>query len=249
MAHPSASRERANYGFDAPGVMAGLLGGRAAALAAGVAVATLAPGWWRWLGVVIAVAGALPFVLGFLMNVYYLVGKRRTRDHILDLAKLRGDETVLDVGTGAGLMLVGAAKRLPRGRAVGVDAWAAKDLSNNTARATERNIAAEGVVGRCEVVTGDARELAFPDASFDRVVSLLCLHNIEGDADQARACGEIARVLKPGGRLVIGDYVPTHGYAKAFAEAGLRIVQSRAALGVALSLMWIVVAEKPGAGK
>ena len=244
MAHPSASRERANYGFDAPGVMAGLLGGGAAALAAGIAVGSLAPGYWRWLGVIVIVAGLVPFVLGILMNIYYLVGKRRTRDHILDLARLRGAETVLDVGTGAGLMLVGAAKRLPHGRAVGVDAWSVTDLSNNTAVATERNIAAEGLAGRCQVVTGDARELAFPHASFDRVILLLCLHNIEGDADQARACREIVRVLKPGGRLVIGDYVPTHGYAKAFADAGLRVIQSKAALGVALSLMWIVVAEK-----
>lgn len=249
MAHPSTSREATNYGFDAPGAMAGLLGGGAASVAAGVAMATFGTGWWRWVGVAIAVAGAVPFVLGILMNVYYLVGKRRTRDHILDLSELRGDETVLDVGTGAGLMLVGAAKRLPHGRAVGVDAWSAKDLSNNTARATGRNVGIEGVEDRCEIVTGDARELPFPDESFDRVVSLLCLHNIEDDADQTRACREIARVLKPGGRLVIGDYVPTHGYARAFADAGLRVVQSKTALGVALSLMWIAVAEKPGAAR
>ena len=57
------------------------------------------------------------------------------------LAGLRGDETVLDVATGAGLLLVGAAKRLPRDRVVGVDRWAAKNLSGNAASVTARNAA------------------------------------------------------------------------------------------------------------
>ena len=108
----------------------------------------------------------------------------------------------------------------------------------------EMSMVAEGVTDRAVVQTGDARALAFPDASFDRVVSLLCIHNIEDKAEQAQACREIARVLKPGGRVVIGDYLPTHAYAAAFAETGLTVVQSKPAFGVALSLMWIVVADK-----
>lgn len=52
-------------------------------------------------------------------------------------------------------------------------------------------------------------------------------------------------MLKAGGRVVVGDYVPTHAYAAAFADAGLTVLQSRTAFGVALSLMWIVIAEKP----
>jgi len=108
-----------------------------------------------------------------------------------------------------------------------------------------RNVTLEGITERVEVRTGDARALAFPDASFDRAVSLLCIHNIEDKADQARACREIARVLKPGGCIVIGDYVPTHAYAAALAGAGLTIVRSSPAFGVALSLMWLLVADKP----
>jgi cyclopropane fatty-acyl-phospholipid synthase-like methyltransferase len=44
---------------------------------------------------------------------------------------LRGDETVLDVGYGRGLHLIGAAKRLTTGKAPGVDIWQAEDLSGN----------------------------------------------------------------------------------------------------------------------
>ncbi|WP_010215276.1 class I SAM-dependent methyltransferase [Sphingomonas sp. PAMC 26621] len=235
---------RAHYGFDAPGIMLGLSLGGGAVVALGCVIVALAPGAWRYCGILVALLGAVPMSLGLLMVIYAFFGKVRTREHILDLAKLRGDETVLDVGTGAGLLLVGAAKRMQHGKVVGIDLWASKDLSNNAAATTMRNVMAESVAARVNVQTGDARELAFPDASFDRAVSLLCIHNIEGKVGQARACHEIARVLKPGGRVVIGDYVPTHAYAAAFKAAGLTIVQSKPAFGVALSLMWILVADK-----
>ena len=236
---------RAHYGFDAPGIMVGISFGGGAVVFFGCLIAAFASGAWGYAGVVVALLGAVPLFFGLLMVIYAFVGKARTREHMLDLARLCGGETVLDVGTGAGLLLVGAAKRTPRGKVVGIDLWASKDLSDNTAETTMRNAVAEGVAERVEIFTGDARELTFPDASFDRAVSLLCIHNIEDKADQARACREIARVLKPGGRVVIGDYVPTHAYAAAFTDAGLEVIQSTAAFGVALSLMWIVVAEKP----
>ncbi len=211
----------------------------------GCMVAACLSGGWHYAVVALGVLSAMPLFFGLLMVIYAFVGKARTRDHILDLAKLRGNEAVLDVGTGAGLLLVGAAKRAPRGTVIGVGLWASKDLSNNAAATTMRNATVEGVADRIEIQTGDARKLAFPDARFDRVLSLLCIHNIEDKADQARACREIARVLKPGGRVVIGDYLPTHRYAAEFASAGLTVIQSKQAFGVALSLMWIVIAEKP----
>ena len=241
------SPARAHYGFDAPDVMLGLSVGGGAVVLLGCLVAAFAPGFWRALGIIVAMLGAVPLFFGLLMVIYAFLGKARTRERILTLAKLNGGEAVLDVGTGAGLLLVGAAKRLPRGKVVGIDLWASKDLSNNAAATTMHNVAIEGVADRVEVRTGDARALTFPNASFDRAVSLLCLHNIEDKSDQARACREIARVLRPGGLAVIGDYVPTHAYARAFEEAGMRVIQSRQEFGVALSLMWIVVAEKPPA--
>jgi ubiquinone/menaquinone biosynthesis C-methylase UbiE len=180
------------------------------------------------------------------MLQYGFFGKIRTRDAILGLVTWRGDETVLDIGTGAGMLMIGAAKHLTRGgRAVGIDVWSAKDLSDNSIESTRRNIAIEGVVDRTEVRTDDATHLSFPDAAFDVALSLLCLHNIEPKAEQVVACREIARVLKPGGRLIIGDYVPTHGYAQALREAGLDVKRSSAAFGVAGALMWLLVADKP----
>ena len=237
---------KANYGVDAPGVIRGLLGaGAAAGVTAGV-LFRLAAGP---LTIIPAVALTLVSVgglfFGGLMVLYVIVGKVRTREALLARVAWRGDETVLDVGAGAGLLAIGAAKRAPRGSVIGIDVWSAKDLSDNGPEAFVRNAALEGVSDRVDIRTADARALPFPDASFDVALSLLCLHNIEGAQDQALACRQIARVLKPGGVVVIGDYLPTHAYGEALAQAGLIATPSRAAFGIALSLMWIVSATKP----
>ncbi|QVL31619.1 class I SAM-dependent methyltransferase [Telmatocola sphagniphila] len=244
---PPLVKGKPNYGWDAPGIMLGMLGVGSVLVAAGVTLAMAEPfPFSQAVGVVLAVAGTVPLTLGLAMLQYGLRGKSRTRDAILDLVTWRGDEVVLDVGTGAGMLMIGAAKRLNAGgRVVGIDIWSAKDLSDNSADATRRNIALEGVTDQAEVRTDDATGLSFPDATFDVILSLLCLHNIEPKTNQTVACREIARVLKPGGRVVIGDYVPTHSYAQALRDAGLDVKRSSAAFGVAGALMWLLVADKP----
>ena len=102
-----------------------------------------------------------------------------------------------------------------------------------------------GVGDRAVLQTADAFNLPMPDASFDCVVSLLCLHNIEGAAARAEACRQIARVLKPGGVALIGDYVRQEGNAAAFRAAGLSVVRHTSCFGTALSLMWLIHAAKP----
>jgi ubiquinone/menaquinone biosynthesis C-methylase UbiE len=67
------------------------------------------------------ITGAVLLAEACLMLLYSLKGKFRHRDRMLALAQLHGDENVLDIGTGRGLLLVGAAKRLTTGRAVGLD--------------------------------------------------------------------------------------------------------------------------------
>ena len=237
---------KADYGYDAPGVMAGLLGAGLAGLLGGLAIVGLAQAFWlSVLGMILLTVGLVPFGLGVAMVAYALGGKTRMRERLLGSVPWSGDERVLDIGTGAGLLLIGAAKRISRGKATGIDIWSAKDLSNNRRSVTERNIEIEGVADRVELLTADARALPMADGSFDRIVSLLCLHNIESKEGQRAACFEIARVLKPGGVALIADYVPTTAYAMAFRDAGLRVRSSRAYFGTALSLMWMVVAEKP----
>ena len=64
------------------------------------------------------------------------VGKLSARDRLIEALSLRGDESVLDVGCGRGLLLIAAAKLLTTGKAVGVDLWSAKDQSDNLPEST-----------------------------------------------------------------------------------------------------------------
>src|SRR5207248_9652552 len=119
-----------NYGIDAPGVIRNLV----LVFVAGIAIwATAAAHFWSG----IVVLGPVRLGLAYMalwpalgcgaMAVWMLwdskIGKVRERERLLDNVAWRGDERVLDVGCGRGLMLVGAAKRLTTGRAVGVDIW------------------------------------------------------------------------------------------------------------------------------
>src|SRR5205814_9942817 len=134
-----------------------------------------------------------------------LYGKVRQRDRVLRMIAWRGDEQVLDVGCGHGLMLIGAAKRLASGRAIGIDIWQSVDQASNSAEATRRNAELEGVADRIEIRDGDARKIPFDDASFDVIVSSLAIHNIYDATEREQALREIARVTKPGGHVAIAD--------------------------------------------
>src|SRR5262249_54722402 len=149
---------------------------------------------------------------------YSKVGKFRHRDRMLAKIAWRGDEQVLDVGTGRGLLLIGAAKKSARGKATGIDIWSAKDLSANAMEATLANAVLEGVRDRVELKTEDASRMTFADSTFDVVVSNLCIHNIEDPKGRDNACREIARVLKPGGIAVISDFKNTGAYAGVFTQ-------------------------------
>ena len=133
-----------------------------------------------------------------------LRGKHRVWERELGRLTLSGDEDLLDLGCGRGAVLIAAARRLPRGRATGVDLWT-KDQSGNRPEATLANAAAAGVADRIDVRTGDMTELPFADESFDVVTSALAIHNIHSAEGRLQALDEAIRVLRPGGRLIIAD--------------------------------------------
>jgi ubiquinone/menaquinone biosynthesis C-methylase UbiE len=238
-----------DYGLDAPVAVRNML--IVAALGM-ILLVTRLLGVWTRQDVIAMIARPLMSVgLGFGAMALWMIydskiGKIRERDTYLDKIDWGGHERVLDVGCGLGLFLVGAAKRLSTGRAVGIDKWQQEDLSGNCAAGTLRNAKIEGVADKVEVHTGDARQLPFADASFDVVLSSMALHNIY-DADERRAAvREIARVLAPGGRVLIVDVRHTPAYAATLRDAGL--TDARSVQGVFSHLLTLITFGSVGWG-
>jgi ubiquinone/menaquinone biosynthesis C-methylase UbiE len=133
-------------------------------------------------------------------RIYDLVSRRVLRGMYrrlaADVAGVAPDGgAVLDVGTGPGVLLVELATRRPDLRLTGVD------LSADMVAAATRNLASFGERARARVA--DVTSLPFPDRSFDLIVSSLSLHH--WDHPEA-AVPELARLLRPGGRVYIYDF-------------------------------------------
>ena len=210
----------ASYGVDKPVIPAVSIELAVWLLVCG-RVTMLAAGWFA----------VLPFALAaalFAHAGWFLHTTRRGKFHawqrILDEVPFRGDEHVLDAGCGRGVVLTAVAKRVPRGKVIGIDDWRKVEQSGNTPAATTRNVELEGVADRVELVTGDLRALPWPPAHFDLVVSALALHsNTPEQRDQA--LGELVRVLKPGATLVLADIRRAREHESALNAAGMRDVR------------------------
>jgi ubiquinone/menaquinone biosynthesis C-methylase UbiE len=213
-----------DYGIDAPTVVRRFFLIGLAGWIVGTVLVKFGPGRLpNWLvsfyGACLGI-GACFVLQGLIMIWGSKVGKMRLRDKMIDSVSWRGDEQVLDVGCGHGLMLIGAAKQLTTGHALGIDIWQQEDQASNSSRATLENALREGVADRVELRDSDARELPFLDQSFDVVVSSFAIHNIYDTVGREKAIREIHRVLKPGGQLALADIRYTSQYAEILRTLG-----------------------------
>jgi SAM-dependent methyltransferase len=202
------------YGVDAPPIPA--------VLGTGGVACCLSAARWRRGRIATATAGTVLLAhAGFFLHTT-LRGKLRIWERELDRAGLAGNEQLLDLGCGRGAVLIEAARRLPKGRAVGVDLWS-RDQSGNSPAATLANATVAGVADRVEVHTADMTELPFADGSFDVVTSALAIHNIPSPEGRCQAIDEALRVLRPGGQLLVADPWPmAKRYAAHIGQGTLR---------------------------
>ncbi|GGM73659.1 hypothetical protein GCM10011609_06810 [Lentzea pudingi] len=160
------------------------------------------------------------YLLPFYDVLHRVSGLGAVHREMIEAAGLSAGHRVLDVGCGTGNLLRTTGKRYGGVELFGVD----PDLKM-LARA-ERKMRRAGL--RATLDRGFAQELAFPDASFDRVFSSLMLHHLDGPS-KGEMLAEVRRVLKPGGLLVLSD-IAHHGHghaAKGISEAGFTVEPTR----------------------
>lgn len=181
-------------------------------LSLGLAVAAAAY-WWR------KNPSACPYSQRFWVEAPHPL---ITRERLHAVLRPRAGERVLEIGPGTGYYTLDLASWVLPGGAIEIFDLQREFLDHTMERASRRG------VSNLTATQGDATDLPYDDASVDAVVLVAVLGEIP---DQSAALAEIARVLKPGGRLVAGEIVGDPHFTspreleRRGGAAGLRLVE------------------------
>jgi ubiquinone/menaquinone biosynthesis C-methylase UbiE len=134
-----------------------------------------------------------------LVNTLTLGQIKRLRKLTVQLAQIKPGDSVLDVGCGPGSVTIPAKMAAgAKGQVAGIDP------SPEMISVARRNAAHKGL--EIDFRVGVIEALPFPEASIDVVTSSLMIHHLPEDL-QVKGLAEVYRVLKPGGRLLIADFM------------------------------------------
>ena len=138
----------------------------------------------------------------FVVNLTALGHARLLRKLTVDNALIKPGDNVLDVGCGTGEVTLLAKTRAKAGSVYGIDP-APEMIAVARRKAARKRLDIDFRVGVIE-------SLPFPDSSIDVVTSSLMMHHLPEDL-KVRGLAEIYRVLKPGGRLLVADFMRPTG--------------------------------------
>ncbi len=152
-------------------------------------------------------------------NIFSFRGTvRKLRQRTINMARMQPGEQVLDVGCGTGTLALEAAQRVGlAGHVTGIDPGE-QQIARARVKAARRHVDIDFQVGVIE-------QLPFSEQTFDVVFSTLMMHHLPAPLKR-QGLAQIARVLKPGGRLVIADFVHKQertGRATRFHAGGSRL--------------------------
>jgi ubiquinone/menaquinone biosynthesis C-methylase UbiE len=135
-------------------------------------------------------------------NVMTLGQASLLRKMTIEQARITAGDIVLDVGCGTGEITLRAKLEVKDGMVYGIDP-APEMIAVARKKAARKKLDIDFRVGMIE-------SLAFPDSSIDVVTSSLMMHHLPEDL-KVHGLGEVYRVLKPGGRLLIADFMRPTG--------------------------------------
>ena len=139
------------------------------------------------------------------------VRDRTIKRRVIQHAVVEAGEHILDVGCGTGTLAIAAAQAAPAVSVAGLDADPSI-LARAEKKATRTGAAVEFTEGRSD-------DLPYESGSFDLALSTLFFHHLSDDSKRQSAT-ELLRVLRPAGRLVIGDWGRPHGAVMRMAFRG-----------------------------
>lgn len=176
-----------------------------AVCAAALAALSLWRGWRRWavVALIVALWGAVGTVV-----VHQAIQLNAPARVVTDAFVSGGAGRVLDLGAGSGRATVGLLLARPQATVTAVDLYRGYyGIDDNTPQRLVANATRAGVADRVRVETADMRHLPFGEGEFDAVMSVAAIDHLNSQGIE-EALLETARVLKPGGQLLIVSLEP-----------------------------------------